>query len=77
NDQVNQGQVIAKEGGTGGNYPIHLHFEIHEGQLWSFVDPLKHIPVPGDVGIYFDNAQSRLDVYGNYRVNKEVNSNSY
>ena len=45
--KVKQGQKIGMSGGTGGNYAVHLHFEIHNGS-WATgqpnaIDPMKWI----------------------------------
>jgi peptidoglycan hydrolase-like protein with peptidoglycan-binding domain/3D (Asp-Asp-Asp) domain-containing protein len=79
NQNVNQGDTIGIEGATGGNYAIHLHFEIHENTLRNRVDPLKHLAVPGDVIINFGNSTARLNKYGNFRRNQDprINTHSY
>ncbi|MCX4470066.1 M23 family metallopeptidase [Micromonospora sp. NBC_01655] len=46
-DRVKAGQVIGYEGSTGDSTGPHLHFEVHQGQMWNQVDPAPFLRARG------------------------------
>ncbi|MEU3453267.1 M23 family metallopeptidase [Micromonospora sp. NPDC006766] len=46
-DQVSAGQVIGYEGATGDATGPHLHFEVHQGEMWNQIDPAPFLRARG------------------------------
>ncbi|MEU5565726.1 M23 family metallopeptidase [Micromonospora musae] len=46
-DKVTAGQVIGYEGATGDATGPHLHFEVHQGQMWNQIDPAPFLRARG------------------------------
>ncbi|MFC0503395.1 M23 family metallopeptidase [Micromonospora costi] len=46
-DKVTAGQVIGYEGATGDATGPHLHFEVHQGQMWNQIDPAPFLSARG------------------------------
>ncbi|MFI7428644.1 M23 family metallopeptidase [Micromonospora sp. NPDC049836] len=46
-DRVSAGQVIGYEGATGDATGPHLHFEVHQGQMWNQIDPAPFLRARG------------------------------
>ncbi|MGK5742759.1 M23 family metallopeptidase [Micromonospora sp. URMC 103] len=46
-DKVSTGQVIGYEGATGDATGPHLHFEVHQGQMWNQIDPAPFLRARG------------------------------
>ncbi|GIJ81166.1 Murein DD-endopeptidase MepM and murein hydrolase activator NlpD, contain LysM domain [Micromonospora phaseoli] len=50
-EKVSTGQTIGLEGSTGDSTGPHLHFEVHQGQMWNQIDPVPFLRARGiDVG---------------------------
>ncbi|SCF14435.1 M23 family metallopeptidase [Micromonospora mirobrigensis] len=46
-DKVAAGEVIGYEGATGDATGPHLHFEVHQGQMWNQIDPAPFLRARG------------------------------
>jgi murein DD-endopeptidase MepM/ murein hydrolase activator NlpD len=45
--KVSAGEVIGYEGATGDATGPHLHFEVHQGQMWNQIDPAPFLRARG------------------------------
>ncbi|WP_433233688.1 peptidoglycan DD-metalloendopeptidase family protein [Micromonospora sp. CA-248260] len=46
-DRVGVGEVLGYEGSTGDSTGPHLHFEVHQGQMWNQIDPAPFLRARG------------------------------
>ncbi|MFV2099957.1 M23 family metallopeptidase [Micromonospora sp. LOL_024] len=46
-EKVSTGQTIGLEGSTGDSTGPHLHFEVHQGQMWNQIDPVPFLRARG------------------------------